>query len=220
MRRNYEDTYHARSREQGTHSYLSTDHIVSSYRKNVVQPWIESLPGKWYQKRALLDLASGSGEFSRKVSGVFLKVVSTDISQIGLELTPGKRRVRAGFLDLPFANQSFAGIHCKDALVHVPHLNRFFSETSRVLVPGGKFLLVSHHNDTTEQRSIGGNQTAMYYCWTEDELLGFAEKHGLTLVSLSQWMESNGERDWYMAPKLRQVYTFEKSEKNNDRQSR
>jgi ubiquinone/menaquinone biosynthesis C-methylase UbiE len=49
--------------------------------------------------------------------------------------------------DLPFADRSFDAIMLFEALYYLPHPSRFFTETKRVLRPGGKLLLVTCNKD-------------------------------------------------------------------------
>lgn len=91
----------------------------------------------------ILDLASGKGEAADFLERSFsMSVVRGDLSLEGLSLGRNSR-VRALADCLPFASESFDGIHMKDALVHMHDTNLLFSEISRVLKPAGKMLLVS-----------------------------------------------------------------------------
>lgn len=210
MPRRYEDTYHMNSDLPGSHSYLSTDHIVPSYRENIVSPWLKHLPNTKDGYKLLLDLASGTGEFARKVQNDGVQVVSTDISEAGLRNTADPKRARASFLELPFLDAAFSGVHFKDALVHVPDLQPLFQEINRVLQPEGQALVVGREHGSTGWMDLGDNRYAYYYRWNAGSIVRAAKQSGFALLKQSTWIERAGEHDWYTSAQKRDVFIFRK----------
>ncbi len=90
----------------------------------------------------ILDCASGAGfeaeDLKVKFGG---KIIELDISTNGRSGKDNQKFVQADINALPFPNNRFDFVHIKDALIHCEPDN-FFSETSRVLKPGGQLLVV------------------------------------------------------------------------------
>jgi SAM-dependent methyltransferase len=79
-----------------------------------------------------LELGGGIGSFKDYLPDV----VTTDI-----QAAPWLDLV-ADAQDLPFADGSFDNIVLMDVLHHLPHPSRFLAEAERVLVPGGRLVLM------------------------------------------------------------------------------
>jgi SAM-dependent methyltransferase len=100
--------------------------------------------------RCILDLACGSGIYSRRLARECPKgtVVGLDLSLPMLrhaaryartEHTENLRLVRGNALDLPFENDTFDVVNCCGALHLFPNLPRVLAEIERVLAPNGRF---------------------------------------------------------------------------------
>lgn len=89
----------------------------------------------------ILDIASGVGDEAEFLKENYSATVfQTDISPNLSNLVRLESNfVFADFNNQPFRSESFDGVHCKDALVHVKSKNRFLNEAYRVLKPGGSF---------------------------------------------------------------------------------
>lgn len=134
----------------------------------------------------LLDAGCGNGRYSitlLKTAPADARLWTFDLS-VNM-LNRAKRRVnsdRAGFASadvtrLPFANRSFDAAVCGWVLEHLPDPRPALREFNRVLVPGGKFLLMC-----TEDTWTGAMCSRLWHCRTynRDELKQAAEECGLT----------------------------------------
>lgn len=99
----------------------------------------------------LLDIATGGGNVARTFSPYLADVVASDLTPRMLAAAEADF-ARLGFTNarmaeadaeaLPFGDESFEIVTCRIAPHHFPHPDRFIAEAARVLVPGGRFLLV------------------------------------------------------------------------------
>lgn len=120
--------------------------------------------------RNILDVGSGAGQ----IAGHLLKYADPEARITCLDLSPEMlRRARqrlksdvpsfaaADLTALPFADATFDCVTCGYVLEHLPDAHSGLSELSRVLVQGGRMLLL-----TTED-SFGGAWTSrLWYCRT------------------------------------------------------
>lgn len=101
---------------------------------------------------AVLEIGCGTGQFSRAAASSGLKVSAVDVSKIMLDYVQKKVSEEnlppiilrhAGFLTLDFPSGSFDAVVSGVALHHLPDLWKFVAlqNISRVLKPGGKFIL-------------------------------------------------------------------------------
>jgi SAM-dependent methyltransferase len=112
----------------------------------------------------LLDLACGSGIYSRPLAGLLDRghVVGLDLSAPMLRYAAREARgrgignlhlVRASALDLPFPDDGFDRVNCCGALHLFPDFSRAASEILRVLAPGGIFTMAVFRNWLPGRRS-------------------------------------------------------------------
>ncbi len=91
----------------------------------------------------VLDLAAGTGDFTRELERRGLRAVATDLSFAMLEVGAGMRvRVQADGAALPFADGSFDGVTCGYALRNFSDLAATLHEIGRVVRPGGRVVLL------------------------------------------------------------------------------
>lgn len=104
------------------------------------------LPG--FHGRRVLDLACGTGRYSRLVAerGA-CEVVAADFSPGMLARVDGVARVRAGLGPLPFRDGTFDCVVSGLALGHAPDLELCVAEIARVLVAGGTFVYSDFHDE-------------------------------------------------------------------------
>ena len=98
---------------------------------------------------AVLDVASGTGDFVMFASRIARRAVGVDISENMVRLSNRKAAVigstntvfRQGDVErLPFADHSFRVVACKSAFHHIPEYERVFAEMMRCCQPGGRIV--------------------------------------------------------------------------------
>ncbi len=135
--------------------------------------------------RQILDVGSGAGQIARHL----VKYADSGAQITCIDLSPemlrrGRQRMKsrrpvylaADLSQLPFADESFDCITCGYVLEHLPDPRHGLAELSRVMVPGGRMLLL-----TTEE-SFGGAWTSyIWHCRTynRQELLRVCRDLGL-----------------------------------------
>ena len=94
-------------------------------------------------KSLILDIAAGTGDFTRELHRQGQRAVATDLSygmlQAGREMP---ERVQADASRLPFRSGSFDGVTCGYALRNFTDLTLTFDEMARVIRPGGRLSLL------------------------------------------------------------------------------
>ncbi|MEO9181680.1 MAG: ubiquinone/menaquinone biosynthesis methyltransferase [Acidimicrobiales bacterium] len=91
----------------------------------------------------VLDIAAGTGDFTRELARQGHSAVATDLS-IGM-LEAGREmpeRVQADASSLPFCTAGFDGVTCGYALRNFTDLAATFNEMARVIRPGGRLSLL------------------------------------------------------------------------------
>ena len=95
------------------------------------------------RQSTVLDLAAGTGDFTRELVRQGHHPVATDLSlgmlQAGRAVT---YRVQADASQLPFASATFDGVTCGYALRNFTDLAATFGEMARVVRPGGRISLL------------------------------------------------------------------------------
>ena len=91
----------------------------------------------------VLDVAAGTGDFTRELARQGQRAVATDLSYNMLREGHGVLvRVQADALHLPFRHASFDGITCGYALRNFTDLEATLAEMARVVRPGGRLSLL------------------------------------------------------------------------------
>jgi demethylmenaquinone methyltransferase/2-methoxy-6-polyprenyl-1,4-benzoquinol methylase len=91
----------------------------------------------------VLDIAAGTGDFTRELNRQGQRAIATDLS-FGM-LHAGRlmnERVQADASNLPFRSVAFDGITCGYALRNFTDLTATFDEMARVTRPGGRLSLL------------------------------------------------------------------------------
>ncbi|MGC8509920.1 MAG: ubiquinone/menaquinone biosynthesis methyltransferase [Acidimicrobiales bacterium] len=87
----------------------------------------------------VLDVAAGTGDFTRELAAQGHRAVATDLSFGMLAAARGvPARVQADAVHLPFADGAFDGLTCGYALRNFTDLAATFVEMARVVRPGGR----------------------------------------------------------------------------------
>ncbi len=95
------------------------------------------------QASVVLDIAAGTGDFTRELARQGHSAVATDLS-FGM-LDAGREmpeRVQADASSLPFCTAGFDGVTCGYALRNFTDLAGTFDEMARVVRPGGRLSLL------------------------------------------------------------------------------
>lgn len=112
-------------------------------RREIIQDkaFLRALYCEWYQRiiRALpiqkdtvLELGSGAGFFQQFLP----EAITSEVFE-----TPGVSLI-ADARDLPLSNHSLDAIVMTDVFHHIPDVDRFLSEASRCVRPGGKIVMI------------------------------------------------------------------------------
>jgi ubiquinone/menaquinone biosynthesis C-methylase UbiE len=135
--------------------------------------------------RSLLDVGSGAGQIAGhllKYADPEAKITCIDLSQRMLcrartrMRSPRPSYLSADLSSLPFADGSFDCVTCGYVLEHLPDAHSGLSEMARVLVPGGRMLLLA-----TEDSFSGAWTSRIWHCRTYNrgEILRTCHELGL-----------------------------------------
>jgi ubiquinone/menaquinone biosynthesis C-methylase UbiE len=135
--------------------------------------------------RRILDAGSGAGQIAKhliKYADPEAEITCLDLSHEMLRRARHRlksdrpRFIVADLSRLPFGDGSFDCVTCGYVLEHLPDARMGLSEISRVLVPGGRMLLL-----TTEDTFSGAWTSRMWCCRTYNrhELAQICEEVGL-----------------------------------------
>ena len=154
--------------------------------------------------RRILDVGSGAGQIVKhllKYADSAAQITAIDLSREMLRRarhrlkSPVPRFVTSDLTQLPFADQSFDCVTCGYVLEHVPDARSGLAELSRVLVPGGRMLLL-----TTEDNFSGAWTSRLWRCRTYNrrelfdicQELGLAWKKELWFSKLHRFFRAGG----------------------------
>jgi len=135
----------------------------------------------------ILDVGSGAGQIAQhllKYSDPTAAITCFDLSPEMLRRARQRLRtdrpcyLAADLTRLPFADASFDCVTCGYVLEHLPDPRTGLAELARVMVPGGRMLLL-----TTEDNLSGAWTSYFWYCQTYNrrELLQTCHELGLRL---------------------------------------
>ncbi|GAA0496471.1 class I SAM-dependent methyltransferase [Salinibacillus aidingensis] len=109
---------------------------------------------KWLHPESnwkVLDIATGGGHVAKTLGPVVSQVFASDLTKTMLQNTASHLRnyeniffILADAENLPFLDETFDAVTCRIAAHHFPKPEFFIKETSRVLKPEGKFLLIDN----------------------------------------------------------------------------
>jgi len=97
----------------------------------------------------VLEIAAGTGVVTRAVADVLgedVFIVATDLNKAMLDHAASVREDKniewqeADAMALPFENESFDAVICQFGVMFFPDRIKAYSETLRVLKPGGRFI--------------------------------------------------------------------------------
>lgn len=167
----------------------------------------------------VLDIATGGGHVAKVLFPHVNKVFATDLTKPMLE-TARKFLHSEGCLNvdyvladaenLPFLDASFDAVTCRIAAHHFPHPAQFVTEVSRVLKPGGKFLLIdnvappqadraTYLNTLEKMRDKSHVRCASIPEWsawlTQSDLVILQERESRKSFSFQPWVRRMAETD-------------------------
>lgn len=204
---NKQDTYSykiSRKNKEYLNSYFSLP-VLEKFINKLKQPKFSlKTIQRWFSQKEkptqVLDLGSGEGFESAAMRSKLpnSKITSIDISTTGSKLGQNKldlNQVQGNINDPPFASNTFAGIHCKDVLVHIPNKKEFIRKIAKILKPEGLFILISAKVAYTEI-----NQSA----WDPEDIIKIAQQNGLRVIdSYTGKLEVD---DWYHGTNPERVF--------------
>jgi SAM-dependent methyltransferase len=158
----------------------------------------------------LLDIATGGGNVARVFSPHVDEVVASDLTPRMLAAAAasfaklGLTNVRMAEADaeqLPFEDGTFDIVTCRIAPHHYPHPDRFVSESARVLMPGGRFLLV---DSTVPPGEVGAfwnrfehmRDPSHVRTLTTEEWSALIRNSGLDLRAVEDYPKRHDFADW------------------------
>ncbi|HEY6921977.1 MAG TPA: class I SAM-dependent methyltransferase [Steroidobacteraceae bacterium] len=98
--------------------------------------------------RRVLDLASGSGRYSRLLlEANAAQVVALDFCVPMLEQVATAARVQASMMHLPFQQEVFDAVVCGLAVGHATDIQQWMRESARVLRPAGSLIYSDFHSE-------------------------------------------------------------------------
>jgi demethylmenaquinone methyltransferase/2-methoxy-6-polyprenyl-1,4-benzoquinol methylase len=111
---------------------------LDNYARRIAMKELRITPGS-----IVIDLASGTGDFSRMLSREAMTPVACDLSYGMLHNdSESQLRVQCDGTHLPFGDESVDAVVCGYALRNFVDLNELFPEIMRVLKPQGRFVAV------------------------------------------------------------------------------
>ncbi|WP_142826967.1 class I SAM-dependent methyltransferase [Planococcus soli] len=127
--------------------YVTSDSHAKGEDLSLLVEWLQP-ENTW----TVLDIATGGGHVTKTLAPYARTVFSTDLTEEMLENTAKHLQgsfdnihyVVADAEALPFLKESFEAAVCRIAPHHFPHPERFIAEMSRVLKPGGRFVLIDN----------------------------------------------------------------------------
>jgi len=154
----------------------------------------------------VLDAGCGTGRMSRYLADRGCAVQGVDLSPGMVEMArrdhPDLEFAVASLTDLPFPDDSFAGVMVWYSAIHTSPQGqaRIFAEVARVLRPGGHFLIGLQAGEGTRDVSaayakFGHDVELERYLYTADEVAALIEGAGLTEVARMVRRPRDGERD-------------------------
>ncbi|SET37749.1 Methyltransferase domain-containing protein [Salinibacillus kushneri] len=131
---------------KNANSYVTSPSHAEGKDLSMIRDWLN--PGRnWI----VLDIATGGGHVAKTISPDVKQVFATDLTKKMLQNTANYLKnyeniyfVLADAENLPFLDDTFDAVTCRIAPHHFPRPDLFIKETSRVLKPGGKFLLIDN----------------------------------------------------------------------------
>jgi ubiquinone/menaquinone biosynthesis C-methylase UbiE len=106
--------------------------------------------------KCVLEIGCGSGIDSAEFARNDAKIVSTDLTHAGVELTHNLLKenslpasvIQCDAKNLPFEGETFDCVYSFGVLHHFPEIDAALTEIHRVLKPGGQVMVMLYHRDS------------------------------------------------------------------------
>ncbi|MEM9656107.1 MAG: class I SAM-dependent methyltransferase [Actinomycetota bacterium] len=122
-----------------------TDGVDPEYTEQIIPLVVDAMA----DRTRIVDIGTGEGQIARALTESGASVVGVDpvAGQIAEAAARGGpvRYLRSGAAGLPFADGSFDGAVACLVFEHIDQVDQAINEVSRVLAPGGRFLLLLNH---------------------------------------------------------------------------
>lgn len=183
----------------------STDHARSASLGRLVQ--LAEAASGW----RVLDVATGGGHTALALAAQARQVIAIDLtlpmlhSARGFVTAHGPATVAFGQADaqaLPFAASSFNLVTCRVAPHHFPDCGLFVREVARVLVPGGRVVLIDNVVPASDLagRHINAieklRDPSYHWAYTEADWLAFFEAAGLAVTHTEMFRKTRDFAAW------------------------
>jgi len=155
---------------------------------------------------AVLDVASAGGRDSAYLRDRGFNVTGIDYSreltELAREKHPDIAFVQGDFTKLPFEDESFDGVWCKAALVHLPSqdaVRQALAEFWRTLKPGGTLLVNTKGRrpgepETTVRTDKLSGKERFFRFQEEEEFLGLLKSAGFEVGFTRFYNEQDGQQ--------------------------
>jgi ubiquinone/menaquinone biosynthesis C-methylase UbiE len=158
----------------------------------------------------VLDIATGGGHVVKALAPHVAQVVATDLTYQMLETAKSHLTstgsnifyVIADAESLPFLENTFDAVTCRIAPHHFPNPSVFVKEVSRVLKPGGKFLLIDNIAPEEEELDLFVNQLeklrdeSHVRSYSVKEWTSWFQQAGLSLIKNEYRKKTFNYPDW------------------------
>jgi ubiquinone/menaquinone biosynthesis C-methylase UbiE len=194
------------------HSYDKAE-FAESYGR-VLEQTLEYLKSKKIlelnEESKVLEFGAGAGQEAqhiRKLTGA--QVLEADVSLAAYQAAPKpERKFVVVSAELPYPDNYFSFIHCKDALVHIEDKVSLFAEFKRVLAPSGMLLLTTEANAGSLEMFSESRMGRMmmfdklykrkgYFSITTKALKELLHNSGFEIVQNPNWKPKKDEKNWY-----------------------
>lgn len=146
---------------QHAQKYVTSNTHAKGLDLTLLEDWLEV-----NSTSIVLDIATGGGHVVKALAPHVAKVVATDLTYEMLETAKSHLDsyasnifyVLADAESLPFLENTFDAVTCRIAAHHFPNPNLFIKEVSRVLKPGGKFILIDNIAQEEKELDVFVNQ--------------------------------------------------------------
>ncbi|RFB18050.1 class I SAM-dependent methyltransferase [Bacillus sp. HNG] len=158
-----------------------------------------------------LDIATGGGHTANALAPLVGQVTAFDLTPEMLaaaeKFIKGNGHLNVEFVEgdaenLPFSDETFDIVSCRIAPHHFPNITSFVSEVSRVLKPGGQFLLddnVAPENDEFDEfyNTVEKKRDYSHFrAWKKSEWLQMLENEGFEIQELYRFEKTFEFESW------------------------